>query len=61
MKATKDKYSYSHTHIIIWSLQQELNRHLATRSNDSHVKEYLLRRIDELREHEKQCLKIQTL
>jgi len=44
----------------MWSLQQELNRHKARRLNDSHIQQYLERRIAELKEYEKQCLKIQA-
>lgn len=56
----KESYSFSHASTILWSLQQELNRHKARRLNDNHIQEYLERRIAELKEHEKQCLKIQA-
>lgn len=56
----KESYSFSHASTILWSLQQELNRHKARRLNDNHVEEYLTRRIAELKEYEKQCLKIQA-
>lgn len=56
----KESYSYSHASTIMWSLQQELNRHKARRFNDNHIQEYLERRIAELKEYEKQCLKIQA-
>ena len=56
----KESYSFSHASTILWSLQQELNRHQARRLNDNHVEEYLTRRIAELKEYEKQCLKIQA-
>jgi uncharacterized protein YejL (UPF0352 family) len=60
MDTIKENYSYSHASTILWSLQQELNRHKARRFNDNHIEEYLTRRIAELKEHEKQCLKIQA-
>lgn len=60
MDTIKESYSYSHASTILWSLQQELNRHKARRLNDNNVEEYLTRRIAELKEHEKRCLKIQT-
>ena len=50
MGAIKENYSYSHASTVMWSLQQELNRHKARRLNDSHIKEYLERRIAELKE-----------
>lgn len=56
----KENYSYSHASTVMWSLQQELNRHKARRLNDTHVEQYLVRRIAELKEYEKQCLKIQA-
>jgi hypothetical protein len=56
----KETYSYSHASTVMWSLQQELNRSKALRSNDTHIQEYLEQRIAELKEYEKQCLKIQT-
>jgi hypothetical protein len=60
MQKTKEYYSYSHASTILWSLQQELNRFEARRLNDNHVEEYLIRRITELKEYEKQCSKIQA-
>jgi uncharacterized protein YejL (UPF0352 family) len=60
MQAIKESYSYSHASAILWSLQQELNRHKARRYKDNQIEEYLTRRIAELKEHQKQCLKIQT-
>lgn len=60
MDKIKETYSYSHTSTVMWSLQQELNRHKARRFNDNHIEEYLTRRIAELKEYEKQCLKIQA-
>ena len=60
MGTIKENYSYSHASTILWSLQQELNRHKARRLNDNHIEEYLTRRIAELKEYEKQCLKIQA-
>ena len=56
----KENYSYSHASTVMWSLQQELNRNKALRTNDLHIQEYLERRIKELKEYEKQCLKIQA-
>lgn len=56
----KDSYTYSAASTVLWSLQQELNRHKARRMNDNHIEEYLIRRIAELKEYEKQCLKIQA-
>lgn len=56
----KESYSFSGASTIIWSLQQELNTHKARRMNDNHIEEYLTRRIAELKEYEKQCLKIQA-
>ena len=56
----KENYSYSHASTVMWSLQQELNRYKAHRLNDLHIQEYLERRIKELKEYEKQCLKIQA-
>ena len=56
----KENYSYSHASTILWSLQQELNRYKARRLNDNQVEEYLISRIAELKEYEKQCLKIQA-
>jgi vacuolar-type H+-ATPase subunit B/Vma2 len=56
----KENYSYSHASTIMWSLQQELNRHKARRLNNNHIEEYLLRRIAELKEYEKECLKNQV-
>lgn len=56
----KESYSYSHASTVMWSLQQELNRYKARRFNDNHIQEYLERRIAELKEYEKQCLKIQA-
>ena len=61
MGTIKENYSYSHASTVMWSLQQELNRHKALRLNDGYIKEYLERRIDELKEYEKECLKIQAL
>lgn len=55
-----ENYSYSHASTILWALQQELNRHKARRYNDDHIKDYLSRRIDELKEYEKECLKLQA-
>lgn len=60
MDGIKETYSYSHASTILWSLQQELNRYKARRYNDSHIEEYLKSRIAELKEYEKQCLKIQA-
>jgi len=60
MDTLKENYSYSHASTIIWSLQQELNRHKARRFNDNHIEKYLTCRIAELKEHEKQCLRIQA-
>ena len=60
MNGIKENYSYSHASTILWSLQQELNRHKARRFNDMHIQEFLETRIKELKEHEKQCLKIQA-
>lgn len=60
MVEIKESYSFSHASTILWSLQQELNRHKARRFNENHVQEYLERRIAELKEYEKQCLKIQA-
>lgn len=60
MDTIKENYSYSHASTILWSLQQELNRHKARRLNDNTVEQYLTRRISELKEYEKQCLKIQA-
>lgn len=56
----KETYPYSHASTVMWALQQELNRHKARRFNDNHIEEYLTRRIAELKEYEKQCLKIQA-
>lgn len=56
----KETYSYSHASTVMWSLQQELNRNKARRFNDNHIQEYLEQRIKELKEYEKQCLKIQA-
>lgn len=56
----KESYSYSGASTVLWSLQQELNRHKARRMNDNHIEEYLTRRIAELKEYEKQCSKIQV-
>lgn len=61
MDEIKENYSYSHASTVMWSLQQELNRHKTRRFNDQHVEEYLTKRIAELKEYEKQCLKIQAL
>lgn len=60
MNNLKESYSYSHASAVMWSLQQELNRSKALRLNDIHIEEYLVRRIAELKEYEKQCLKIQA-
>lgn len=60
MDTSKDSYSYSHASTVQWSLEQELNRHKARRLNDEHIEEYLKLRITELKEYQKQCLKIQT-
>lgn len=60
MVEIKETYSYSHASTVMWSLQQELNRYKARRFNDNHIEEYLTRRIAELKEYEKQCLKIQA-
>lgn len=60
MNNLKENYTYSHTSTILWSLQQELNRYKARRLNDVYVEEYLTKRIAELKEYEKQCLKIQA-
>jgi hypothetical protein len=60
MDTIKESYTYSHASTVMWSLQQELNRHKARRLNDIHVQEYLERRIKELKDFEKQCLKIQS-
>lgn len=60
MGTIKENYSYSHASAVMWSLQQELNRHKALRLNDNHIKEYLERRIADLKEYEKECLKIQA-
>jgi hypothetical protein len=60
MDTIKETYAYSHASTVMWSLQQELNRHKARRLNDSHIQQYLERRIAELKEYEKQCLKIQA-
>lgn len=60
MNNLKETYSYSHASTVMWSLQQELNRSKALRLNDIHIEEYLSRRIAELKEYEKQCLKIQA-
>jgi hypothetical protein len=60
MESSKETYSYSHNNTVMWALQQELNRHKARRLNDNHIEEYLSRRIAELKEYEKQCLKIQA-
>lgn len=60
MSEIKENYSYSHASSVMWALQQELNRHKARRFNDGHIEEYLKRRIAELKEYEKECLKIQA-
>lgn len=60
MDKIKETYSFSHASTVLWSLQQELNRHKARRFNDSHIEEYLAKRIAELKEYEKECLKIQV-
>lgn len=60
MEKIKESYSYSHASTVMWSLQQELNRHKARRLKDNYIQEYLERRIAELKEFEKQCLKIQA-
>jgi len=60
MEQNKESYTYSHASAVMWSLQQELNRHKARRLNDSHIQQYLEKRIAELKEYEKQCLKIQA-
>jgi hypothetical protein len=60
MVSINENYSYSHASTVLWSLQQELNRHKARRFNDNHIQQYLEQRIAELKEYEKQCLKIQT-
>jgi len=60
MEQNKESYTFSHASTVLWSLQQELNRHKARRFNDNHVEEYLTRRIAELKEHEKKCLRIQA-
>lgn len=60
MNNLKENYTYSHASTVLWSLQQELNRYKARRLNDVHTEEYLTRRIAELKEYEKQCLKIQA-
>lgn len=60
MNNLKETYSYSHASTVMWSLQQELNRTKSLRLNDIHIEEYLSRRIAELKEYEKQCLKIQA-
>lgn len=56
----KESYSYSHASTVLWSLQQELGRYKSRRLNDSTIEEYLKTRIAELKEYEKQCLKIQA-
>lgn len=60
MENLNENYSYSHANIIIWSLQQELNRYKARRLNDTNIEEYLISRISELKEYERQCLKTQA-
>lgn len=60
MESSKETYTYSHASTVMWALQQELNRHKARRLNDNYIEEYLNRRIAELKEYEKRCLKIQA-
>lgn len=60
MVEISENYSYSHASTVMWALQQELNRHKARRHNDDHIKDYLVQRIAELKDYEKQCLKIQA-
>jgi hypothetical protein len=60
MEKSKESYSFSHASTVLWALQQELNRHKARRLNNLEIEEYLSRRIQELKDYEKVCLKAQT-
>lgn len=53
-------YSFSHATSIKWALEMELNSLIAAKSNDINIIDYLKNRINELKEFEKECLKIQA-
>ena len=53
-------YSLSHIHTIKWSLEMELNRLVAMRKNDEGIMFFLKERIAQLKEEEKECLRIQA-
>jgi hypothetical protein len=57
---SKSSYSYSHASTIKWALEMELNRLKCVRVNNEEVMVFLKKRIEELKEHEKECLKIQA-
>ena len=52
-------YSYSQAYNIRWSLEMELNT-LSLRCEDEKILEFLRRRIKQLKEEEKQCLRAQV-
>jgi len=56
----KPSYSYSHASTVKWALEMELNRLKAIKSNDNIIMDFLRERIEDLKEFEKECLKIQA-
>lgn len=56
----KFSYSYSQVVNVKWALELELSHLDFMRKNNEEVINYLKKRIAELKEEEKQCLKIQT-
>lgn len=56
----RSSYSYSHAYNVKWALEQELNC-AEILDLDEKVVVYLRERIVELKEMEKECLKIQSL
>ena len=52
-------YSFSHASTVKWALEMELNRLKCIRPNNEEIMEFLSKRIQELKDYEKECLKIQ--
>ena len=52
-------YSFSHATTVKWALEMELNRLKCIRPNNEEIMEFLSSRIQELKDYEKECLKIQ--
>jgi len=52
-------YSFSHATTVKWALEMELNRLKCIRPNNEEIMEFLSKRIQELKDYEKECLKIQ--